>query len=147
MTCVIRIGRAAAFLGAAASGFSATTALGTHLVEAGFRLETRNDLLFELALDQLLDVAQEFVLVDALWPMSYARLHVPGAINLPPEWVDDRARRRIPDLGTEIVVYCSDADCNSSVIVAERLVELGYLNVRHYAEGKRDWVDAGLELD
>ena len=87
------------------------------------------------------------MLVDALSPMSYARSHLPGAINLPPEWVDERAPRRIPDLSTEIVVYCSDADCDSSVMVAERLVELGYLNVRHYAGGKRDWVDAGLELD
>lgn len=99
------------------------------------------------SLQQKLEQDVEFVLVDALSPMSYARSHLPGAINLPPEWVDEQAPRRIPDLSTEIVVYCSDADCDSSVIVAERLVELGYLNVRHYAEGKRDWVDAGLELD
>lgn len=99
------------------------------------------------SLQQKLEQGEDLVLVDALSPMSFARSHLPGAINLPPEWVDERAPRRIPDLSTEIVVYCSDADCDSSVIVAERLIELGYLNVRHYAEGKRDWVDAGLELD
>jgi rhodanese-related sulfurtransferase len=90
---------------------------------------------------------EQFVLIDALAPMSYARSHLPGAVNLPLEWVDDRAPRRIPDLDTEVVVYCVDAECDSSVLVAERLVELGYRNVRHYVEGKADWVAAGLPLE
>jgi rhodanese-related sulfurtransferase len=62
-------------------------------------------------------------------------------------WVDDRARRRIPDAKTEVVVYCADLTCDSSVAVANRLIGLGYRNVRHYAEGKRDWVKAGLPLE
>ena len=98
-------------------------------------------------LQRKLEQEEELVLVDALSPMSYARSHLPGAINLPLEWVDERAPRRIPDRGTLIVVYCSDAECDSSVLVAERLEELGYRNVMHYAEGKSDWVDAGLPLD
>jgi rhodanese-related sulfurtransferase len=89
----------------------------------------------------------DFVLVDALGPMSYAMSHLPGAINITPDWVDDRARRRIPDAETEVVVYCADLACDSSVKVANRLLELGYRNVRHYAEGKRDWADAGLPLE
>jgi rhodanese-related sulfurtransferase len=90
---------------------------------------------------------EEFVLIDALAPMSYARSHLPGAINLPLEWVDDRAPRRIPEPDTEIVVYCIDAACDSSVLVAERLRSLGYTNVRHYLEGKADWTAAGLPLE
>lgn len=90
---------------------------------------------------------EKFVLIDALAPMSYARSHLPGAINLPLEWVDERAPRRIPELHTEIVVYCIDAECDSSVLVAERLRRLGYTNVRHYLEGKADWTAAGLPLE
>ena len=90
---------------------------------------------------------EEFVLVDALAPMSYARSHLPGAINLPLEWVDERAPRRVPDLGTEIVVYCIDVECTSSGLVAERLRLLGYTKVRHYLEGKADWTAAGLPLE
>jgi rhodanese-related sulfurtransferase len=90
---------------------------------------------------------EDFVLVDALAPMSFAASHLPGAINLPPAWVDDRAPWKIPDLETEIVVYCSGATCDSSTIVAERLAELGYRNLRHYAAGKEDWVGAGLPLE
>jgi rhodanese-related sulfurtransferase len=98
-------------------------------------------------LRQRIDEGDDLVLVDALAPMSYARSHLPGAINLPPDWVDERAAMRIPSLESEIVVYCSDVDCDSSVIVAERLLELGYRNVRHYAGGKSDWVASGLPLE
>jgi rhodanese-related sulfurtransferase len=90
---------------------------------------------------------EDFVLVDALAPMSYARSHLHGAINLPLEWVDERAPRRVPDLDTEIVVYCIDVQCTSSVFVGERLRSLGYTNVRHYADGKDDWTAAGLPLE
>jgi rhodanese-related sulfurtransferase len=89
----------------------------------------------------------DFVLVDALPPLTYAMGHLPGAINISAEWIDDRARRRIPDLEQEVVVYCADEGCDSSVIVANRLVELGYRNVLHYVDGKRDWVAAGLPLE
>jgi rhodanese-related sulfurtransferase len=89
----------------------------------------------------------EFVLVDALSPISYAMSHLPGAINMTPLFMDERARRRIPDVDTEVVVYCADPGCDSSVQVAHRLVELGYRRVRHYAGGKRDWVAAGLPLE
>ena len=34
------------------------------------------------------DGGENFVLIDALAPMSFAHSHLPGAINLPPEWVD-----------------------------------------------------------
>ena len=89
----------------------------------------------------------EFVLVDALAPMSYARTHLPGAINLPPDWVDERGPRRIRDLETPVVVYCASSTCDTSVSVGLRLIELGYRNVRHYVEGKRDWLEAGLPVE
>jgi len=89
----------------------------------------------------------EFVIVDALSPISYAASHLPGAINMPPEAVDEQAERRIPDRDTEVVVYCANSGCESSVEVATQLIELGYRNVRHYAEGKRDWAEAGLPLE
>jgi len=99
------------------------------------------------ALRDKIESGETFVLVDALSPMSFAAAHIPGAINLTPGWVDDRARRRIPDRNTEIVVYCENETCESSTKVAGRLLEIGYCNVRHYAGGKRDWTEAGLPLE
>jgi rhodanese-related sulfurtransferase len=89
----------------------------------------------------------DFILVDALAPMSFAHSHLPGAINLPPEWVDERSPWRLPNLDTEVVVYCSSETCDSSVIVGERLRELGYRRVLHFAGGKSDWAKAGLPLE
>jgi rhodanese-related sulfurtransferase len=89
----------------------------------------------------------DFVLVDALGPISYAGAHLPGAINIPPKSCDDLAASRIPDLETEVVVYCAGPDCESSVEVAQRLLELRYRNVRHFAGGKQAWREAGLPLE
>jgi rhodanese-related sulfurtransferase len=96
---------------------------------------------------QKIQSGDAFVLVDALPQMSYARSHLPGAISMPPEWVDERAARRIPDPNTEVVVYCTSPTCESSTVVANRLIELGYRNVGHYAGGKSDWVEAGLPVE
>jgi rhodanese-related sulfurtransferase len=106
--------------------------------------------LAEISRDELwqkIDGEEEFVLVDALAPMSFAHSHLPGAINLPPEWVDERGPGRIPDRNIEIVVYCSGVSCDSSEIVALRLMELGYPNVRHYSGGKRDWLAGKLPFE
>lgn len=104
----------------------------------------------EVACDELwrkIDSGDEFVLVDALSPLSFAHSRLPGAVNIPPERVDDLAARRIPDRSTEVVVYCMSHDCDASVEVAQRLRELDYTNVRHYSGGKREWREAGLPLE
>jgi rhodanese-related sulfurtransferase len=87
------------------------------------------------------------VVVDALSPLSYAAAHLPGAVNIPPRSPDSTVERRIPDRDTPVVVYCQNVNCDSSVEVAERLVELGYRNVLHFAGGKDAWRDAGLPLE
>lgn len=94
-----------------------------------------------------LERGDDLIVVDALAPMSFAHSHLPGAINLPPDWVDERGPKRIPDRSAEIVVYCASATCMDSVVVGERLRELGYANVRHYVGGKKDWIDAGLPVE
>jgi rhodanese-related sulfurtransferase len=85
--------------------------------------------------------------VDALSPTSYAASRLPGAINMPPARVVEIAPQRIPDLDTPIVVYCIGWDCDSSMLVGERLVEFGYRSVVHYREGKSGWAAAGLPLE
>jgi rhodanese-related sulfurtransferase len=106
--------------------------------------------LAEIGRDELwqkIESGEEFVLVDALPPISYAGAHLPGAINIPEPSVDRLCARRIPDLDTEVVVYCANPTCDSSVHVANRLLELGYQNVRHFSGGKEEWRDAGLPLE
>jgi len=80
----------------------------------------------EIGCQELWDKLQrgdEVVLVDALSPISYAAVHLPGAVNIPPRAVDDLADRWIPDPDAEVVVYCANRGCVSSVEVAERRAE------------------------
>lgn len=99
-------------------------------------------------LKQKLERGDDFILIDALAPMIYAHSHLPGAINMPPSAVDAiRCTKRMPNLDTEIVVYCANAECDDSVATAERLRALGYTNVRHYSGGKAEWKRLGLPLE
>jgi rhodanese-related sulfurtransferase len=99
-------------------------------------------------LQQKLERGDDFVLVNALAPMVYAHSHLPGAINMPPTAVDTiRCAKRMPDLATEIVVYCANAKCDDSIVTGERLEQLGYTNVRHYPGGKDEWRELGLPLE
>jgi rhodanese-related sulfurtransferase len=108
---------------------------------------TRLATIHRAELSRRIDAGDGLVLVDALAPMSFARGRLPGAINIQPDWVDERARQRLRDLDAEIVVYCANPECTSSVEVGERLLELGYRHVRHYPGGKDDWLAAGLPLE
>ncbi len=86
---------------------------------------------------------RQVVLVDALPASYYDQLHLPGALNLVEDEVEARAAELLPDMDAAIVTYCSNAACRNSQAVADRLVRLGYSNVRKYREGIQDWVEAG----
>ena len=66
---------------------------------------------------------------------------------MPPERVDDSVAKRIPDKNAEIVVYCANPECESSIDTMRRLLELGYRQVRHYPGGKDEWRRRGLPLE
>jgi len=61
--------------------------------------------------------------------------------------VDIKAPQMLTDKTAKIVVYCSNASCSNSSEAAARLSQLGYTNVFKYAEGKQDWVEAGLAIE
>ncbi len=94
-----------------------------------------------------LDAGERLILVEALPAKYYEDTHLPGAINLPHDAVDDLAPRLLPDKAAPIAVYCASGPCKNSGIAADRLVALGYTNVRDYHEGKEDWVAADLPVE
>ena len=77
-----------------------------------------------------MDRADDFMLVEALSHEHYASSHLPGAINLPYEFVDE-AERVLPEKDAEIVVYCMNRDCSASREEARELEEMGYARVLH----------------
>ncbi|WP_371780122.1 rhodanese-like domain-containing protein [Streptosporangium subroseum] len=103
-------------------------------------LITRNEL--QTAID-----AGTVTVVDALGGDYYAQQHLPGALALVRDEVDNLAPSLLPDLDAAIVTYCSNPACPNSGQVADRLTALGYTNVRKYREGIEDWAGAGLPIE
>jgi rhodanese-related sulfurtransferase len=87
------------------------------------------------------------ILVETLRTEHFEQGHLPGAIHIHFEAVDELAPALLPDKDAAIVTYCSNVACRNSGIAQARLEALGYTDVRKYAEGKDDWAAAGLELD
>jgi rhodanese-related sulfurtransferase len=54
-----------------------------------------------------IDRKDNFTLVETLGPQAYHMVHLPGAINLPPNRVEELAPQRLPNKSAEIVVYCA----------------------------------------
>ena len=94
-----------------------------------------------------LDRGDDLIILEALPAEYYRKAHLPGAVNLPHDRVDELAPSLLPDHSQRIVVYCSNAACPNSAVAADRLTELGYTDVRRYEEGKQDWIDAGLPVE
>lgn len=98
-------------------------------------------------LETKLDRGDDFVLLEVLPREDFDRGHIPGARHLPADEVRERAAEIVPDKSTEIVTYCSDAECELSGNAARLLTEMGYENVREYPGSKQDWKEAGLPLE
>lgn len=98
-------------------------------------------------LKERIDTGEPLFLVEVLRPQRFEEGHLPGAINIPLDRVEELAAQLLPDKDADVVTYCSSAECQSSAKAAERLTELGYRRVREYVEGKRDWTEAGLPME
>ena len=97
--------------------------------------------------DEIRSGQGSLTVVDALPEGAYRRRHLPGALNLTEEDAADRAAEVLPDRSAPVVVYSTDRDCDRGPGLAARLEQLGYTDIRLYADGIEDWAGAGLPLD
>ena len=58
-------------------------------------------------LREKIDRRDPFLLVETLPEAAYHHVHLPGAINLPPDKLTELAPSLLPDKNAEIVVYCA----------------------------------------
>jgi rhodanese-related sulfurtransferase len=84
-----------------------------------------------------------FKLVMAASDFGFRAKHIPGSLHVQAHGDSFSALAKDDD----IVVYCSNADCNASKATIKKLVDLGYHGVSHYAGGLIDWEAAGLPLE
>jgi rhodanese-related sulfurtransferase len=85
--------------------------------------------------------------VEALPEQYFAEQHLPGAVNVPHDAGSDQVEAALPDKSAPVITYCASPTCANSAQLATRLEQMGYTDVREYAEGKSDWVEAGLPTE
>jgi rhodanese-related sulfurtransferase len=54
-----------------------------------------------------LDRKQNITLVETLAPERYREAHLPGALNIPPERIQELAPQMLPNKNADIVTYCA----------------------------------------
>jgi rhodanese-related sulfurtransferase len=60
-------------------------------------------------LREKIERGDNFLLLETLPAVAYQHVHLPGAINLPPDQVKQLAPKLLPDKNADIVVYCASA--------------------------------------
>ena len=91
-----------------------------------------------------LDRGEKFLLVDVREESEYAADHLPGAVHLGKGIIERDIEARIPDLNTEIVLYCGGGF--RSALAADNLQKMGYTHVISMDGGIRDWREKGYPL-
>jgi rhodanese-related sulfurtransferase len=81
------------------------------------------------------------LVIDARPQVKYLEGTIPGAVNLPfAEW--EKRKGLLPaDKATTLVFFCGGLKCDLSHKAAAKARELGYADVRTYAEGWPVWVE------
>jgi rhodanese-related sulfurtransferase len=64
---------------------------------------------------------------------------IEGSIRIPADADDKVISANLPDKKAEIIVHCWSPKCDAGMKLANRLVGLGYTNIKHYAGGIAEW--------
>jgi rhodanese-related sulfurtransferase len=96
-----------------------------------------------------LERRDDFKLVMTLGEFAFNAAHIPGSLNVSSMDQLNNMREVLglvsPD--DEIVVYCSNEPCMASQVAYGLLASSGFTNVRRYAGGIQDWIEAGYTYD
>jgi rhodanese-related sulfurtransferase len=89
------------------------------------------------AVKSRMDRGDKFLLVDVREESEFAQDHLPGAIHLGKGVIERDIEARVPDLNTEMVLYCGGGF--RSALAADNLQKMGYTNVISMDGGVRGW--------
>jgi membrane protein DedA with SNARE-associated domain/rhodanese-related sulfurtransferase len=95
-------------------------------------------------LRQLIAGGNPPAIVDVRTTRSFAAQHIPGALRMTLEEVDEKLAS-LP-LDDEIVLYCTCPNEASAARVARVLMDRGFTRVRPLEGGLHSWLEAGLEV-
>lgn len=91
-----------------------------------------------------IDHGDKFLLVDVREESEFAKDHLPGAIHLGKGVIERDIEGRVPELNTEMVLYCGGG--YRSALAADNLQKMGYTNVISMDGGIRGWREKSYPL-
>ena len=88
---------------------------------------------------------EKFALIDVREESEFAAGRIKGAKHLGRGIIERDVEKAIPDVDTEIVLYCGGGF--RSALAAESLEKMGYRNVKSMAGGWRGWKAKALPTE
>jgi rhodanese-related sulfurtransferase len=88
---------------------------------------------------------ETITIVDTRTPESYAREHIPGAINIPHRNMSASTTAGL-DKNATVVTYCDGIGCNGSTKGALNMLRLGF-RVKELIGGMEWWLRDGYVVD
>ena len=85
---------------------------------------------------EIMDTEEGYIILDVRTQEEYDEGHIPGAIVISHEEIEEKAEDVLTDKDQLILVYCRSG--RRSKLAAKALVELGYTNIKEFG-GIIDW--------
>ncbi|HSR88098.1 MAG TPA: rhodanese-like domain-containing protein [Pontiella sp.] len=87
----------------------------------------------------------EVLFVDARPAEHFARGHIAGAVSAPFDQFDERFSVIVDliDSGCELVIYCTNRECDDALLLAIELKSMGCTNAVLYVDGFEGWKKHG----
>jgi len=86
---------------------------------------------------------KKVVLLDVNGSATYAKNHIPGAIDYRANADKIETLLADKDKDTLVVAYCGNSKCSAYKAGAEKAASLGFKNVKHLSAGIAGWLQAG----
>ena len=85
---------------------------------------------------KIMDSEEGYIILDTRTQAEYDEGHIPGAIVISHDEIEEKAEQLLPDKEQLLLVYCRSG--RRSKLAAEALVKLGYTNIKEFG-GIIDW--------
>jgi rhodanese-related sulfurtransferase len=128
----------------------------TFVAKKGFFSKNKQSLTSALSNPEMIpfEKAKEYfeshnsVFIDSRHEFEFKLGHIRGAINVPLREINSQSGR-LKDIPKDkiLIVYCDGADCNSSIELALKLMELKFTNVKIFFGGWQEWKEKNLPVE
>lgn len=97
------------------------------------------------ALHEILKTSEHFFLIDVREENEWQRGHIPKAIHLSMDIIEDHIERIVTDKSAQVILYCGKG--LRSAVVADNLQKFGYGCVRSLQGGFSGWFRENFPIE